>query len=285
MVGYVSPKRVRSEPGWLGPIDELESLVSSYRVDRVIFADGTLSPDQRQALIYRCHVLDLSTDVVPSAAELFQGSSDALDDAVVPLIEVRPLYFSYVNWRTKRTFDLLLVVPVSIVALPLLLLAWGVVKITNIRENALVREWRPGLGAIPFPMWRLRTKWDGETTKVGALLVRARLDELPQLINVIRGSMSLVGPRPLSREEFSHLDVFQRVRYAVLPGITGLWQIARRRETSLIEMSKLDIIYCRLWSPLLDFTILLRSIAAVFAAPAKEWSPDVDAPASHPASP
>jgi hypothetical protein len=81
-------------------------------------------------------------------------------------------------------------------------------------------------------------------------------------------------------EEFESLDSFQRLRYAVPPGITGLWQIARRKDTSLDEMTKLDIIYCRTWTPLLDLTILMRTPAALTAAPADTWvAPRPDAAA------
>ncbi len=274
MVGYLATGQAGDEHGWLGAPDNLEVIVHTYQVNRVIFADPGLTADERLALIYRCHALDIATDVVPTAAELFQGGSDALDDLVVPLIAVRPLYFGYVNKRAKRIMDLVLALPLSVAALVLLAPITLTMKIQSWSESVLVPEYRPGLGAIPFGMWRLRTASNGRTTGLGRLLKRLRIDEVPQLMNVLAGEMSLVGPRPLTREEFEELDVFQKARYAVLPGLTGLWQVARRKETSLDDMATLDIVYCRNWTPLLDLTILLRTIPAVLAPPAREWVPE-----------
>jgi lipopolysaccharide/colanic/teichoic acid biosynthesis glycosyltransferase len=262
MVGYIGR---RAGPGWLGSIAQLRAVTSSYEIDRVILADPAMSPQERLAIIFRCHAMGLATEVVPGAPELFQGASDALDDIVVPLINVRPLFLNYVGQRTKRLMDLAIAIPLSVVAI----LALGPVilamKLRRRGERVLVREYLPGLGAVPFGMWRLRTRRGGLQTRTGKVLARWRADEVPQLLNVLRGTMAMVGPRPLTTGEFEELDMFSRGRYAVLPGITGLWQIARRKTTSLADMSSLDIVYCRRWTLLLDLTILLRTVPAVFA--------------------
>jgi lipopolysaccharide/colanic/teichoic acid biosynthesis glycosyltransferase len=267
MVGYLSGQTL-GEPGMLGSFDSLRRITLEYEIDRVIIAEPDLSPRDRLPIIYRCHSLDLVTEVVPNAAELFQGASEALDDMIVPLVRVRPLYLNYVDKFAKRGLDIAL----ATLILPVLLLALLVVglpmKMRNRGERVITWDYRPGLGAAMFPMRRFRTEWDGSATRLGRLLERFRLNELPQVLNVLEGTMSMVGPRPLAPEEFEILDEFQRARNTVLPGLTGLWQVAGRKESSLDDMSSLDIVYCRNWTPLLDLTILLRTVPAVRTPPA-----------------
>ncbi len=259
MLGYLAPNQ--SEPGWLGAIDDLESIARANLADRLIISDKGLTAEQRRSLIYRAHTIDLATDLVPSPAELIQGATDSLDEMLVPLVKVRPLYLTYVDSFTKRLFDVALSLLIGLlVAVPLLFIAL-VLKMQS-HEPVFVRKLRPGLSELYFGMLRLRTTEEGAPTRVGGLLERWRIDELPQLLNVLSGTMSIVGPRPIGDETFGDFDEFQRARYAVRPGITGLWQISRR-EHSLEEMTNLDLTYCRKWTPLLDFTILLRTVPAI----------------------
>jgi lipopolysaccharide/colanic/teichoic acid biosynthesis glycosyltransferase len=265
MLGYLAP--YESESGWLGTIDDLESIARAKAADRIIISDKDLSAEQRRSMIYRAHTIDLATDLVPSPAELIQGATDSLDEMLVPLISVRPLYLTYVDSFTKRLIDVTLALLVGvIVAAPLLLIAL-VLKIRT-REPVFVRKLRPGLSELYFGMLRLRTTEGDVSTRLGKLLERWRIDELPQLLNVLSGTMSIVGPRPIGDETFGEFDQFQRARYVVRPGITGLWQISRR-EHSLEEMTNLDLTYCRKWTPLLDFTILLRTVPAIVRAGAR----------------
>ena len=271
MVGFLSSKP-HPEPGRLGGLDMLERIAFDFEIDRVIIADPELSPDERLPLIYQCHALDLVSEVVPNSAELFQGASQALDDMVVPLVQVEPLYLNYVDKAAKKVLDIVLVLLLAIPSLFIIAAAAVPTWLGSRDEQLFVRDWRPGLGAVLFPMLRLRTTREGSLTGLGRVLERLRINELPQLVNVLEGTMSMVGPRPLTREEFQDLDSFQLARYTVLPGITGLWQVARRKESSLDDMTNLDIVYCRKWTPLLDLTILLLTIPAVgTTAPAVEW--------------
>ena len=105
---------------------------------------------------------------------------------------------------------------------------------------------------------------DPRLTKVGSLLRRFSLDELPQLVNVLRGEMSLVGPRPLPERDYDMLEDWHRKRYLVLPGITGLWQVSGRSELDFDDLVHLDFIYLERWSLALDLTILLKTVPAVF---------------------
>ena len=104
---------------------------------------------------------------------------------------------------------------------------------------------------------------DPRLTPIGRILRRFSLDELPQLINVLRGEMSLVGPRPLPLRDFERLEDWHKKRYLVLPGITGLWQVSGRAELDFDDLVRLDFLYLERWSVSLDLTILLKTVPAV----------------------
>ena len=106
---------------------------------------------------------------------------------------------------------------------------------------------------------------DPRVTRVGRLLRRFSIDELPQLFNVIRGEMSLVGPRPLPQRDYERLEDWHKKRYLVLPGITGLWQVSGRSELDFDDLVRLDFLYLERWSVFLDLAILVRTVPAVFS--------------------
>jgi lipopolysaccharide/colanic/teichoic acid biosynthesis glycosyltransferase len=109
-----------------------------------------------------------------------------------------------------------------------------------------------------------KMKDDPRVTRVGRLLRRFSLDELPQLANVLRGEMSLVGPRPLPQRDYDRLEEWHKKRYLVLPGVTGLWQVSGRSDLDFDDMVRLDFLYLERWSVSLDMSILVKTIPAVF---------------------
>jgi lipopolysaccharide/colanic/teichoic acid biosynthesis glycosyltransferase len=158
------------------------------------------------------------------------------------------------------------------------------------RGPILYRDQRVGLGEREFGMIKFRTmlygaeqlqdrleqrneasgalfkiRDDPRVTRVGALLRRYSIDEMPQVLNVLRGEMSLVGPRPLPLRDFEKLEAWHRKRYLVLPGMTGLWQISGRSELDFDDLVRLDFYYLEHWSIWLDVTILLKTVPAVIA--------------------
>ena len=110
-------------------------------------------------------------------------------------------------------------------------------------------------------MFKMRN--DPRTTRVGRMLRRTSMDELPQLWNVLRGEMSLVGPRPPTLDEVAQYEEWHKRRLEVVPGLTGLWQVLGRSDTSFDEMVRLDIYYTENWSPAMDVRILLQTIPVV----------------------
>jgi sugar transferase EpsL len=174
----------------------------------------------------------------------------------------------------KRVFDLALTLPALVFLWPLMLLSAFFVAI-GLGRPILFRQQRPGLLGKPFTVVKFRTmtdarnadgklKSDSERTPlIGRLLRLASLDELPQLWNVVRGEMSLVGPRPLLMEYLPHYSTEQNRRHSVLPGITGWAQINGRNLTRFSERLRLDLWYVDHWTLWLDVKILARTLFKV----------------------
>jgi lipopolysaccharide/colanic/teichoic acid biosynthesis glycosyltransferase len=219
-------------------------------------------------------------EILVHRAEFVPGES-------VPLFELKPPVFEGVDFVLKRSFDLVCATLLLVVLSPMLALSAAAVWFTS-RGPLLYRSVRPGIGGVPFACLKFRTmafdadrrqpeleerneksgalfkiRDDPRVTPVGRILRRFSIDELPQLINVLRGEMSLVGPRPLPQRDFDRLDDWHKKRYLVLPGITGLWQVSGRSELDFDDLVRLDFLYLERWSVFLDMTILLKTIPAV----------------------
>jgi len=202
------------------------------------------------------------------------------------LLQAHPAYQR--RFLIKRVFDLWVALGLGLLLLPLgLLLAFGI-KVTS-RGPVFFRQQRTGYQGKPFTMWKFRTmvtgaeavqaevvneqqgpafknKTDPRVTPFGRWLRRTSLDELPQLINVLKGEMSLVGPRPLPVAETARLPAFRdHRRYRVLPGLTGLWQVSGRSSIQdFDEWVRLDLEYIDRWSFWLDLRILAKTLPAVW---------------------
>ncbi len=176
----------------------------------------------------------------------------------------------------RRALDIAL----CLLAAPLLVVVGALVALCVFLDSpgpVLYRSRRVGRGGRVFSMLKFRTMMTGSAgpllsahgddryTPLGRTLARSRLDELPQLWNVLRGEMSLVGPRPLPLRDFEQLEEWHRKRYLVLPGMTGLWQISGRSDLSFDDLVRLDFYYLDNWSIWLDISILLKTFPAVVA--------------------
>lgn len=232
----------------------------------------------------------MSTTSLPGAESLTVG---AAVDADGPLEE--PLQNPRLYVVGKRVVDLGLSTLALILALPILVVAAVAIRATS-RGPIIFRQKRIGLAGATFTMWKLRTMYvrtddaihrayvrsmfargesvhasraglhklnDDRVTAVGRLLRRTSIDELPQLFNVLRGDMSLVGPRPALPWEVELFAPYDRLRSQVKPGITGLWQVSGRSRLTMRQALEFDCAYARERSLLLDFKILLKTIPVV----------------------
>jgi exopolysaccharide biosynthesis polyprenyl glycosylphosphotransferase len=287
-VGYVS-LTPRPDNGLrsLGELSELSRILGEHRVQDVIIADPDFPQDKAVELVDVCHRRGVEVHVAPSTMGILTQRAEFVPGQSLPLFTLKPPVFEGVDFAIKRTFDVLGATLLLVLLSPLLAAIALAVKLTS-RGPVLYRSARPGMGGAPFACLKLRTmradaehsqaeleelnemdgalfkiRDDPRLTPVGRLLRRFSLDELPQLVNVVRGDMSLVGPRPLPLRDFERLEEWHKKRYLVLPGITGLWQVSGRADLDFDELVRLDFLYLERWSVALDLVILLKTVPAV----------------------
>jgi exopolysaccharide biosynthesis polyprenyl glycosylphosphotransferase len=262
-------------------------LLDGGRVDELVLADLSLDEQSALEIVDQAHRRGVRVRVAPRTTELLRGRAEYVPGQGVPLFELHPPVLAGTDWWVKRAFDVALGGAIILVGLPFWLLIAAAVKVGS-RGPVLYRSRRVGLHEGQFGMFKFRTmhadaedrqaeleeaneaagplfkiRSDPRVTRVGGLLRRFSLDEIPNLLNVLRGEMSLVGPRPLPVRDYELLDDWHRKRSLVLPGMTGLWQIAGRSDLSFDELVRLDFYYIERWSLWLDITILARTIPAV----------------------
>ncbi|HEY2200260.1 MAG TPA: sugar transferase [Solirubrobacteraceae bacterium] len=288
IVGYVSlTPRPQNGLRSLGQIDELPAVLAQQRIQEVIIADPDFPQERAVELVDLCHRRGVTVQVAPTTMEIMIDRAEFVPGQVVPLFKLRPPVFEGIDYALKRTFDLVVASAGLFLLSPLLLAIAIAVKLSS-RGPVIYRSIRPGIGGAPFYCFKFRTmrehadqvqadleslneqsgalfkiRNDPRLTRVGRVLRRYSLDELPQLVNVIRGEMSLVGPRPLPMRDFERLEEWHKKRYLVLPGITGLWQVSGRSELDFDDLVRLDFLYLERWSIMLDLSILLKTIPAV----------------------
>jgi exopolysaccharide biosynthesis polyprenyl glycosylphosphotransferase len=273
----------------LGSITNLPVALWEHQIERVVI-DSSTTPTSDRLLdkIRLIKSVGVKVSLLPRLLEVV-GWSVALDDVEgVPLMGVRGYGLTQSSRFLKRSLD----VGGSLAALlllgPLLLMIALAVKLTS-RGPVLFRQARVGKGGRTFNLLKFRTMYEGaderkhellalneadglfkiaddpRITPLGRVLRRCSLDEAPQLINVLRGEMSLVGPRPLVVEEDSRIQGWLRRRLDVTPGMTGIWQVLGSARIPLHDMVKLDYLYRANWSLWLDVKILIRTVPFVFA--------------------
>jgi len=296
VVGFVDsdPKRRRSDLDSLtvlGEPDQLGALVQRFEVERVVVAFSNDSAEQTVQLVRDLADLDVHVDVVPRLFDVFGPnvtvhSVEGLALVALPLAQ-RPTRPSRV---LKRTFDIVVSAAALLLAAPVMLcIAWRV-KLDS-PGPVFFRQVRLGVGMREFTALKFRTMKAGTSqdehrryiresaasavgtntnglfklerkdaiTSSGQWLRKTSLDELPQLINVLRGDMSLVGPRPCIPYETEMFKPHHFQRFLVPAGITGLWQVTARANSTFGEALEMDVAYARAWSLGLDFRLLLRT--------------------------
>ncbi len=288
-VGALGPSADGLPMPLLGDLHDLPLVLAAARVDELILTDSDFSERELLEIVSHAHRRGVQVRVAPRATELLTERAQLVPGQGVPLFELRPPALMGFDWVVKRTFDLVVSTLVLVLGLPLWLAIAAAIKLTS-RGPVLFRDQRVGLGEREFGMLKFRTmhagaavgqaeleasneadgplfkiREDPRVTSVGALLRRFSIDEVPQVWNVLRGEMSLVGPRPLPLRDYQQLEGWHLKRYLVLPGLTGLWQISGRSDLSFDDLVRLDFYYLENWSIWLDIAILARTVPAVLA--------------------
>jgi exopolysaccharide biosynthesis polyprenyl glycosylphosphotransferase len=300
VAGFVDAAPVEAQPETahlpiVGELDELPELIDRLDIDRVIFAFSSESHDSSLAALRACRDLRVQSDIVPRLFEMV-GPGAALNTlGGMSLVTLGPTGLPRSSQWVKRAFDIMISATLLVVFAPFLALIALLVKLDS-PGPAFFRQTRMGAVDRPFRIYKFRTmvldaeeqkgalghlnryavnggdtrmfkaKDDPRTTRLGRRLRRFSLDELPQLVNVLRGEMSMVGPRPLILDEDQQIADWGRRRLAVKPGITGPWQVLGRNDIPFSEMVAMDYLYVTNWSLMHDIALMLRTVPAVVRA-------------------
>lgn len=281
----------------LGGFSDLPTLVRQYGVREVLITDDRISPQAIFEAIMRCgrkHPIDFR--VFPNLFNCLPRKTEIDQIGSLPMIKLFEEPLQGPNRWLKRSVDILLSIFGIVLSSPIWLLIILAIKLTS-RGPAIYQQERVGMDGRVFQMYKFRSMYadssddkhqelmrknisnkeeanqgtndqpiygklkdDNRVTKVGAILRRYSLDEIPQLLNILLGEMSLIGPRPPIPYEVECYQDWHRARFHVKPGLTGLWQVSGRNRLNFEQMVRLDIYYIENWSLWLDLKILLKTI-------------------------
>ena len=289
VVGFVDdrPERGTKDIGRfkaLGATDHIPEVIKQQKVDVVVVTLPWLYHRKILSIMGQCERAQVAVKIVPDLFQMSLSNVDIDDLNGIPLISIRPPSISGGNLALKRAADLIFATLLLVLTLPLMLVMALLIKLDS-SGPAVFRQTRVGRGGRPFTVFKFRTmhqdaeqrqeeltglneasgplfkiKQDPRRTRLGRFLRRTSIDELPQLYNVLRGEMSMIGPRPALPSEVQQYQAWHVKRLETWPGLTGLWQVSGRSELSFDEMVLLDIYYIENWSPLLDLKIALKTI-------------------------
>ncbi|WP_460602720.1 sugar transferase [Jatrophihabitans fulvus] len=276
--------------GNFGPVDDIADVVRAFDAPTVAVLSGAVGAGHLRRIAWSLEGTRANLAVSPGLAELGGRRMHVQPAAGLPLLHIDEPRFTGFGRVVKGAFDRA-VAALALTLLSPLLMGIALVIRTTSRGPAFFRQTRVGRNGREFTMWKFRTmvvdaearladlvgaddgngvlfkmKQDPRVTRVGRLLRRVSLDELPQLINVLTGSMSLVGPRPPLPSEVERYHNDARRRLLVKPGMTGLWQISGRSNLSWEESIRLDLRYVEYWSLSLDLVVLWKTMRAVVRA-------------------
>jgi len=275
----------------LGNADEAPAIAASTKADVIFYAGGAVgSSSKMRRDLWLLERGNVQVIVAPSVSEISSERITIRPVGGLPLIHVDPPTWTDASRWGKRSFDLIGSCILITAFAPLFLFAAAQVSLSD-RGPVFFRQQRTGMGGEPFSCLKFRSmvvdaeallgrlqkesgfegglfkmEEDPRITKPGRWLRRFSVDELPQLFNVLRGDMSLVGPRPPLPHEVASYDEDTARRLHVRPGMTGLWQVSGRSDLTWDEAIRLDLYYVDNWSMLQDLSILFRTVGAVFSS-------------------
>lgn len=274
----------------LGSLADLDSVLRGHRIEQVIIAIPSYQHKLVLDTVDVCERAGADFRLVPDLYELSLSRIDVDALEGIPLIGLRRSLTNSLQYRIKRIIDVTGALVVLIIGLPIWLLVALAIKLDS-PGPVLYAQRRLGYRGQPFDFLKFRSmrvdadklinqvltnekgedkgkvkrKDDPRRTRVGKFIRRTSIDEIPQLINVLRGDMSLIGPRPMPAQIEKYED-WERARFEMLPGLTGLWQVRGRSDLDYDEMVLMDIYYIENWSLNLDLQIALRTMPAVMGS-------------------
>jgi lipopolysaccharide/colanic/teichoic acid biosynthesis glycosyltransferase len=252
-----------------GNYGRLEAMLHELHIGQLVIADRSLSTTQKGRLTSRAHRMGVDVRLVANDNEIILGAVGRLDED--SLVRAPAGLLSPEAHELKRLLDRFVVTVTLPVWASIILIYAAHSRLRRRGQPVFVAADRVGLGGTGFRMVRLRTRtWHDDRTRgkcptgrIESFMERSGLDEIPQVINVLRGEMTLVGPRPLSARVVAELSADQRRTLSVRPGMTGPWQVSRSFGRSEAEMRAADANYLRQWRVLHDIAIILRTPVAV----------------------
>ena len=279
----------RSNTGVIGGMADLREIVIGSEATEVLCAPTAAAKGRFADIVSALDGVPVELRMAPGVEGFLHSRLAVHPLGDKPLIAIERVELRPAQRVVKRALDLVLAIPLLIVAAPVMVACAVAVRMTS-RGPAFFRQTRTGANGREFTVIKLRSmvadaekqksemrarnesvgllfkmREDPRVTRVGGFLRKTSLDELPQLFNVIKGDMSLVGPRPPLPDEVARYNGPLRRRLLVKPGITGLWQVSGRHELSFEDYVRHDLLYVQSWSIALDLVILLRTIPAVFS--------------------
>lgn len=273
--------------GHMGDPD-LARVLALHRVERLVISPAQFEDKALLDLLQRCRALSVKVSLLPQLFDALGPSVEIDDVEGITVLGINPPVLSPSTRLMKRSMDIAGALSMLLISAPTLLLIALAVKLTS-RGPVLFRQVRVGREGRRFKLLKFRTMvvgaesrydelltqsldphWlqladDPRVTQLGRLLRVASLDELPQFLNVLRGEMSLVGPRPLTEGDHRQLTGWARSRLDLTPGLTGLWQVLGRTNIPFEEMIKLDYLYITNWSLWTDVRLIMRTLPVVLS--------------------
>ncbi|MCD6423692.1 MAG: sugar transferase [Elusimicrobia bacterium] len=271
------------------PREELKNILARRNFSEVLIAHFPIDHRKTVEIAELCEEMGISFRVVPDILELKLGDL-VMDELLgIPVLRLKPTPLAGTHLFMKNVFDVFFSLFILGVLSPFLLIIAFIIKLDSPGPVLYIHK-RRGKGGRDFKFYKFRTMFTGadkifndirekhyqekgalfklkndpRVTRVGKILRKFSIDEIPQFYNVLKGDMSVVGPRPQIIPEAEKYDSSARRRLRIKPGITGLWQVSGRSELPYSEMIRLDLFYVQNWSMEEDFMIILRTIPAIF---------------------
>jgi len=242
----------------------LKKLLQEQQVGEVFVVERRMPAREMNQFFEICTELGIGLSFIPQTYEMYVFRPEMLDIGGLPFIRLKPVALSFAARVSKRCLDILLSLVLVLLVVPIMALVALYARVTT--GTAMCTVPRVGLEGRSFSMLRFNVNSGQDASRFAALCHRWSLTELPQLINVLRGEMSLVGPRPEPPDRVTHYSDWQRLRLRVLPGITGLAQVHGIRTANSSESkTKFDLQYIQSWSPLLDISLALQTFSTILS--------------------